>query len=223
LYQDSTIQIGFKSEYSQGQGRMMLFFGNGTSESLQSFTTTFSTQPSFTFNVQPVGNMVEPRAQLQQLVTMTCVSEFSESPTIEVKYIVGGIPTRLLLRLPLVVCKFMDPVKLNGGDFFSRWKQIEGTPLSEQIIVKSGTGTIDIPTVSKLLSGGFHFGILQGVDPNANNIVGAANFKSTAGEILCLLRIEANPQHAMYRVTVKTNSALVTAALKDLLNEQLGE
>jgi AP-2 complex subunit alpha len=223
LYQDGTIQIGFKSEYSQGVGRMMLYYGNVTSQPLQSFATSFSTQPSIILNAQPVGNVVEPRTQMQQMITMTCQSEFADSPHLEVRYNVGGNPVRLLLKLPIVVCKFMEPLKLNGPDFFNRWKQVEGPPLGEQLILKSPTGAIDIASTSKLLSDGFHFAVLQGVDPNANNIVAAANFRTSSAQVICLLRVETNPSHAMYRITLKTHNAQITTALKELLTEQLGE
>jgi AP-2 complex subunit alpha len=41
LYQDENIQIGFKSEFQKGMGRMMLYYGNVSNVPLTSFTTVF--------------------------------------------------------------------------------------------------------------------------------------------------------------------------------------
>ncbi len=40
LYQDEYIQIGFKSEYSKGMGRMMLYYGNVSGQTLTGFNST---------------------------------------------------------------------------------------------------------------------------------------------------------------------------------------
>jgi AP-2 complex subunit alpha len=49
LYQDENIQIGFKSEYSNGVGRMMLYYGNVLLQPLLSFNTSISTGSYISF------------------------------------------------------------------------------------------------------------------------------------------------------------------------------
>ena len=38
----------------------------------------------------------------------------------------GGQPTQLVLRLPLVASKFTQPLRIEGADFFRRWKVFDG-------------------------------------------------------------------------------------------------
>jgi len=98
----------------------------------------------------------------------------------------------------------------------------ENPPLTEQAIVKA-LRPIDMTLLSKLLTVGFRCAVLQGVDPNVNNMVGSGVVTlSNAGSCPILMRIETNAQAQMYRVTIKSPSALVTAAMKDLITMQLG-
>jgi len=88
LYQDEYVQIGFKSEFSKGMGRMMLYFGNVTQQALVSFQSNVAAQPNVSFNIQPTPSVVEPRMQIQQLLAMNCLSpEFSSPPpTLKVSF-----------------------------------------------------------------------------------------------------------------------------------------
>lgn len=115
--------------------------------------------------------------------------------------------------------KFIEPHSLQAPIFFQQWKQIENSPLSEQSIIKSSRA-IDMQWLSKVISSGFKLHVLQGVDPNINNLVAAGNVHARDGDqgyITVLLRIESNAQAQMYRATVRSNNANVTAALRDLL------
>jgi AP-2 complex subunit alpha len=223
LYQDGNIQIGFKYELTSGKGRVMLYYGNMTTNPITGFSANCLSKGSgMTVVGQAVPNSIEGKTQATQAIVVECLNDFEGTPTLEVAFLAGGVPTNLHLELPVTVCKFMETSKVQGGDFFKEWKMYENPPQSETVIVKSN-GPIDIASLNKLLSTGFHFTVLQGVDPNANNVVATSNFKTQSQNVLVLLRIETNPQHNMYRVTVKSKSAKVTAALKDLLNDNLAQ
>jgi len=224
LYQDGNIQIGFKSEFSNGTGKMMLYYGNVSPHQLEKFGASVHSAPSVHIQAQSVPEFIAPRTQAQQMLTITCTGEFNDPPTLDLRFLAGGVPQRLSLRLPIIVCRFIEPLKMQGPEFFNQWKVVEQPPLAEQIIVKAGSvGFADTLALSKLFSTGFRFAVLQGVDPNANNLVAAGTFRSTTMQTVCLIRIETNPGHQMYRVTVKSQSPQVTAALKDLIQDQLGE
>ena len=60
--------------------------------------------------------------------------------------------------------------------FFNLGNKIGSTsPQEQQVIVKAPT-TINMENLTKLLSVGFKLSVLQGVDPNMNNVVAAGNF-----------------------------------------------
>eukprot|EP01118_Nematostelium_gracile_P009612 TRINITY_DN3251_c0_g5_i1.p1 TRINITY_DN3251_c0_g5~~TRINITY_DN3251_c0_g5_i1.p1 ORF type:complete len:1030 (+),score=309.97 TRINITY_DN3251_c0_g5_i1:73-3090(+) len=223
LYQDSNIQIGFKWEVNSGKGRVMLYYGNMTPNPLTGFNAACSSQgANMTVVGQAVPNQIEGKTQATQVIVIECVNDFEGIPTLQVQFTAMGSVTQLNLELPVTACKFMEPNKVQGGDFFKEWKMYENPPQAETVIVKSNS-PVDVGNLNKLLANGFHFAVLQGVDPNQNNVVACSNLRTQAGMVLILLRIETNPQHNMYRATVKSKSAKITQALKDLLNQQLAQ
>jgi AP-2 complex subunit alpha len=134
----------------------------------------------------------------------------------------NGRAILLNLRLPILIAKFTEPFLMNGPDFFSNWKQIgETPPLCEQMVVKSPR-PIDMTWLQKLVNVGCRFAVLQGVDPNVNNLVAAGNVTTSSSTVPCFVRMETNAAAAMYRITVKSSNALITAGVKDLLATQLG-
>eukprot|EP01114_Cavostelium_apophysatum_P019630 TRINITY_DN6382_c0_g1_i1.p1 TRINITY_DN6382_c0_g1~~TRINITY_DN6382_c0_g1_i1.p1 ORF type:complete len:964 (-),score=261.68 TRINITY_DN6382_c0_g1_i1:12-2903(-) len=219
IHQDEFLQIGFKSEYSKGMGRLMLYYGNATQGPLTNFTSSVTAPPYLNVNMPPISPVIEARAQAQQLVTMSSVpsAEISNFPIINISFVSNGRPISLSFRLPVSVVKFTEPVPTQGPNFFQQWKTLgETAPLSEQVIIKSPR-PVDIPWLSKLLTTGFHLHVLQGVDPNINNVVAAGSVSAGPNAVPALLRIETNAQAQMYRATVKSSSAAVTASLRDML------
>ncbi|KAK6412566.1 hypothetical protein LTR95_017957, partial [Oleoguttula sp. CCFEE 5521] len=98
------------------------------------------------------------------------------------------------------------------------WKQIGGAPREAQKIFKafdvSGSAT------RKLLQG-FKWGILDGVDPNPRNFVGATVLHTTGGKFGCLLRLEPNADNGMYRLTIRATDESVPPVLMKLMEERL--
>jgi len=215
------LQIGFKSEYSKGMGRMMIYYGNTTTQPITNFRAETSSTRSVSANAQPVDTVIQPRTQAQQLIAINCLgTDFNGFSQLNLNFVSNGRPVHLTIKLPVGICKFFEPTQMNGPTFFQQWKLIENSPQSEQAIVKSAR-PVDIPWLSKILSNGFHFAVLQGVDPNANNVVAVATFTYASAAVVCLLRIETNAAAQMYRVTVKSSDGQVTAGVKDLLSMQL--
>mmetsp|Transcript_2271 Transcript_2271/g.3007 ORF Transcript_2271/g.3007 Transcript_2271/m.3007 type:complete len:986 (+) Transcript_2271:82-3039(+) len=222
LYQDEYIQVGFKSEYSKGLGRMMLYFGNvSATQSLTNFNSIVSNHVNhISLNIQPVTSTVEPRTQAQQLITMACLSaDFSTFPQLTISFSAAGKNVNIPVKLPLVVSKFMEPAQMNAPEFFQLWKQYDGP----QTIIKSPRA-VDLMWLSKFLATGFRLAVLSGVDPNTNNVVASGVFlaSNNPNPEKCLVRIETNPAAAMYRVSVKSPSTELANAVKDLLEVQLG-
>lgn len=222
LYQDQWVQIGFKAEFSKGMGRMMLFYGNVSNQPLDSFTTSVTDIPSLSLNLQPLRTTIEPRAQVQQLLAMTCTGQFSDPPLLQLSFNAGGSPMRFAVKLPIVLSRFVDPQRMSAPEFFQKWKELDSPALSEQLVLKAKGGTIDMSVLQQQITG-LRFALLQGVDPNTNNLVAAGTFQSSQQQVVCLVRLETNPSHAMYRLSLRTYNEGVTATLKKLLTSQLSE
>lgn len=131
----------------------------------------------------------------------------------------GGRAVNFSVKLPIIISKFTEPLSLKAPDFFQQWRQLEA--FNQQTIIKSPR-PVDIAWVSKVLSTGFRLAVLQGVDPNTNNLVAAGTFMSSAGTLQTLVRMETNAAAAMYRVTVRASNETITTLLKQQLEVQLG-
>uniref|UniRef100_A0A8C5H279 AP-2 complex subunit alpha n=1 Tax=Gouania willdenowi TaxID=441366 RepID=A0A8C5H279_GOUWI len=205
LYENQLLQIGLKSEYRQNLGRMYLFYGNKTSIQFLSFTSsvTNNTSQSHILYTHPVDPMIEGGAQVQQTLNIECVSEFTDD---------------ISLKLPVMLNKFFQPTEMTSQDYFQRWKQL-GAPQQEvQKIFKAKYPMDSDATKAKII--GFGVALLDGVDPNPANFVGAGVVHTKTSQVGCLLRLEPNTQAQMYRLTLRTSREPVSHTLLELLCEQ---
>ncbi|CAL8282999.1 unnamed protein product [Boreogadus saida] len=248
LFENQLLQIGIKSEYRQNLGRMYLFYGNKTSVQFASFSTTVSypgelqshiltplpvlTPPrliplptayrihSQQLNVQtkPVEPLVEGGAQVQQVLNIECITDFSEAPQLNIKFRYGGALQNITLKLPVTINKFFQPTEMTATDFFQRWKQLSQPQQEAQKIFKANHGMDTEVLKAKLL--GLGTALLENVDPNPENYVCAGVVQTKSQQVGVLLRLEPNAQAQMYRLTLRSSKDTVSKRLCDLLAEQ---
>uniref|UniRef100_A0A667X4V3 AP-2 complex subunit alpha n=1 Tax=Myripristis murdjan TaxID=586833 RepID=A0A667X4V3_9TELE len=220
LYENQLLQIGLKSEYRQNLGRMYVFYGNKTSTQFLSFTAFLSTLSELQLNVhvKPVDPTVDGGAQVQQILNIECLSDFTEAPVLNIQFRYGGTLQSIAVKLPIMLNKFFQPTEMMSQDFFQRWKQL-GAPQQEvQKIFKAKHPMDTEVTKAKII--GFGAALLDGVDPNPANFVGAGVIHTKSTQVGCLLRLEPNTQAQMYRLTLRTSRDSVSQRLCDLLSEQ---
>ncbi|KAI6047637.1 adaptin N terminal region-domain-containing protein [Pisolithus marmoratus] len=226
LYEDVQIQIGIKSRFQGYLGQLAIYFGNKVSAPLTSFTSTVyvsdSEALSATFAKIP-ANVLAPRTQSQQLLQVECKKVFTSPPILTVSFLAGAHQS-ISIRLPINVSKFFEGVKFGQADFFERWKLIGGSPRESQGVFPislDAAGHIDISQNRRIVSGN-HFEILEGIDPNPSNIVGAAVLHtSDDGKVGCLLRLEPNREAKLCRLTVRSTSEEVAAEVQRLVEAAL--
>lgn len=201
LYEDGQIQIGVRSEYRGEMACIIAYFKNKNPGTISSFTTTLDLDESekgkLTWDVKglPESTLAQG-AQSQQVIMFEAKRAFEKCPTIRVSYLAGALQA-LTLKLPVAVHKFMDPADLTGEDFFKRWKQIGGGPREAQEVFglsvgRGGNREITQRFVVNVVEG-FRWRILDNVDPNPKNIVGASVLHtSEGGKFGCLMRLEPN-------------------------------
>lgn len=216
LYEDGTLQIGVKTDYQREVGRLMFYYGNSSMTPLNSFQTNFVPTQGLQVQAQPIVNVIGPKAQVQQAVNVVCTGEITEPATLHISF-VSVKPVNITLRLPIVVTKFIEHMKLQPADFFSQWKNWGNKPLEGQEVFKAGK-PIDLAWVSKVINDGLHINVLKGVDPSINNVVAAGTFIASGGVTgTVLVRLETNPQANMYRLTVRSTSERLTSSVLKLL------
>jgi AP-2 complex subunit alpha len=193
LYEDIQVQIGLRSEYRTDVGCIILYFTNKSTAPIQSFTTTpDNTSPEqLKMDIRGLPDTtVHPGSQTSQMIMFEAKTVFTEPPTIRISYMAGSLQA-LTLKLPVTLHKYMEGAVLTSDDFFKRWKQIGGAPREAQKIFEG----YDVSTEStRRLLQGFKWGVLEGVDPNPKNFVGATVLHTTGGKFGCLLRLEPNAE-----------------------------
>ncbi|XP_008308524.1 AP-2 complex subunit alpha-2 isoform X2 [Cynoglossus semilaevis] len=222
IYENQLLQIGLKSEYRQNLGRMYVFYGNKTSTQFLNFSTSVTStdilRTQLNIHAKTVDPVIEGGAQVQQILNIECLSGFTDTPVLNVQFRYGGMMQNISLKLPVMLNKFFQPTEMSSQDFFQRWKQL-GAPQQEvQKIFKSKHPMDAEVTKAKII--GFGVALLEGVDPNQENFVGAGVIHTKSIQVGCLLRLEPNVQAQMYRLTLRTSKDSVSQRLCDLLSEQ---
>ncbi|XP_045887986.1 AP-2 complex subunit alpha-2 isoform X2 [Micropterus dolomieu] len=222
IYENQLLQIGLKSEYRQNLGRMYVFYGNKTSTQFLSFSSSVTSHDTLTtqlnVHAKTVDPIIEGGAQVQQILNIECVSDFTDAPVLNVQFRYGGTLQTIAVKLPVMLNKFFQPTEMTSQDFFQRWKQL-GAPQQEvQKIFKAKHPMDTDVTKAKIV--GFGVALLDGVDPNPANFVGAGVIHTKNTQVGCLLRLEPNAQAQMYRLTLRTSRDSVSQRLCNLLFEQ---
>uniref|UniRef100_H2Z4L5 AP-2 complex subunit alpha n=1 Tax=Ciona savignyi TaxID=51511 RepID=H2Z4L5_CIOSA len=224
LFENALIQVGVKCEFKEQYGRVGLFFGNKTGNQLQNFAAAVSLAQTNPHNPQiNVATQKEPPsqidggAQVQHFINLECISMFSGSPNLQLRYQHSSAPQQVTLKLPVIINKFMEGVDMNSGDFFSRWKQL-GQPTQETQKIFQARHPIDTEAARTKLTG-FGMCALTNVDPNPENLVGSGIIKTKTSQIGCLLRLEPNKQAKMYRLTVRSSVGEAAALICSMLEE----
>ncbi|KZT02709.1 Adaptor protein complex AP-2 alpha subunit [Laetiporus sulphureus 93-53] len=226
LYEDVQIQIGIKSRYHGHLGQLAVYMGNKISAPLISFTATLHTEEPDALSVtfaKIAPNVIPPRTQSQQLIQVECKKPFTKPPILSVSYLAGAQQS-IALRLPIVLTKFIEHVKLGQADFFERWRLIGGPPREAQSIFPinlTESGYVDREKQRQIVSG-FSLNILDEIDPNPDNIVGAGILHmSVDGKVGCLMRLEPNREAKLCRVTVRSTSEDVAAEVQKQIQKPL--
>jgi len=219
LYEDGTLQIGMKTEYQREMGRVMFYYGNSSMGPLINFSTAILPTPYLQVQAQPVVSSIGPKAQVQQLVTLVCTGDIPEPPVLQISF-VSSRPVNISLRLPIIVSKFTEPLKLAAPDFFGQWKNFGSKPQEAQEVFRIQR-PIDLNWISKVVGEGCHFAVLKGVDPSINNLVAAGTYHTASGTSTALVRIETNPQANMTRLTVRSPNNTLSVAVKGILTTHL--
>lgn len=114
LYEDAILQIGLKSEYKQGVGRVMLYYGNTSNSPITQFNTIIAPVnctfcccmrrraylsmslslslslcvcADLTIQVQQNPPQIGPLKQESQLINVACVHEFQDALSMQVSYL----------------------------------------------------------------------------------------------------------------------------------------
>ncbi|KAG6003732.1 hypothetical protein E4U21_001785 [Claviceps maximensis] len=229
LYEDGQVQVGVRSEYRGQMACLITYFSNKTPSPLTSFTTTLdldqSEKDKLSWDVKGLpDSTVAPGSQTQQVVMFESKRVFEKSPTMRISYLAGALQA-VTLKLPIAAHKFMDPADLSAEDFFKRWKQIGAGNREAQAIFGLIGGRRELTeSFVKNTVEGFRWRLLDMVDPNPKNVVGASVLHtSEGGKFGCLLRLEPNYSSQMIRLTIRATDDSVPTVFLKLMQDRLAQ
>lgn len=233
LFENQLLQVGVKHEYVGSQGRISVFFGNLSSAPLNHFKAVVDDSDHLRIQKQGTQGLLEDgcvvavRTQAKLLLLVEVMAPFDDAPAMRITFESQGMHHEYPLRLPIVATCFMEPVTLAPEAFMQRWKSLEGQDRECQEVLKAPPDTaIDAKYMDKIaliITDGLKFGRCQGCDVTPWTVSGAATFRTGAKDnqgntinVGCLVRVEANSQAGMFRVTTRTLHPLCSKAVKNV-------
>ncbi|NXT00240.1 AP2A2 protein, partial [Jacana jacana] len=226
LFENQLLQIGLKSEFRQNLGRMFIFYGNKTSTQFLNFTPTVICSDDLHFlnhflclNLQtkPVDPTVDGGAQVQQVVNIECVSDFMEAPILNIQFRAAG-NLKLFKKTPIRCLTLQTEVTTITDWLYEKQERLKlNLTYFKLLLRRTFFLTAHYQGYSII---GFGSALLEEVDPNPANFVGAGIIHTKTTQIGCLLRLEPNLQAQMYRLTLRTSKEAVSQRLCELLSEQ---
>uniref|UniRef100_A0A0R3RU39 AP-2 complex subunit alpha n=1 Tax=Elaeophora elaphi TaxID=1147741 RepID=A0A0R3RU39_9BILA len=227
LYEDSTIQIGYKLETRANLARLGMFYGNKTNYSFTDFSPSLFCSGILSSQLiaqcKAVDSTITGGSQVQQLINFVCEQEFHRCPLLHLIFTFSDVNNRQqsfdkTFALPIFINKFFEPTDMSSEQFFTRWKQLSQSTQENQKIFPAKL-PIDREQIRTKLSG-FGPRLLQEVDPNPENYVCAGIVNTKMQQIGTLIRLEPNKQAKMYRLTVRSSRDTVASHLCDILSQQ---
>ncbi|KAJ1959074.1 hypothetical protein GGI12_004529, partial [Dipsacomyces acuminosporus] len=217
------VQVGIVAQYKAPVGRVGVFLGNKSSApiygiSIHAFIKNAAdgSQPEGITVQQapdqdPLPETLMPLGQMRLFFDVACKDVFTTSPTLRITYTLAGAPTVSELQLPVTISHFMDPVTITVSDFFARWKQLGESGIDEtQTILNTpflGTDSTATQWLRNIV-GGVGFALINGADPEPDNIVGVGIVTAEAGgRFGCLIRAEPKSSHGLTRLTLRATNA----------------
>uniref|UniRef100_A0A914V2H4 Clathrin adaptor alpha/beta/gamma-adaptin appendage Ig-like subdomain domain-containing protein n=1 Tax=Plectus sambesii TaxID=2011161 RepID=A0A914V2H4_9BILA len=222
MFENDLVQIGIKLEARGNLARVGVFYGNKTGQALTGFAPSVACPGELASQLivqaKPVDANLGAGTQVQQLINVECLQDFSTQPLLNLRFTHGAKAHDFVLRLPLFINKFFEPTEMTSEQFFARWKQLS-QPTQECQKIFPATQPMDNEQIKTKLSG-LGSKLLLNVDPNPENYVCAGIIHTKALQIGTLIRLEPNRQAKMYRLTIRSSRDSVAKHLCDIISQQ---
>ncbi|WFC96701.1 hypothetical protein MBRA1_003364 [Malassezia brasiliensis] len=165
----------------------------------------------------PVPGAVAPHATWVGALGAACAACVVQAPRAQVVLARGGVRRTYAFDVPLTVAYFVRPAEMHAADAAARWHALAGAEREAACVVRGAAGD------ARAVFGAANLYVVHG-EAGAAHVVGAGVFRSAAsGPVACLARYEARADGAHAQLTVRTTHGAVSAALRALLAEALGE
>ncbi|KAL0485916.1 AP-2 complex subunit alpha [Acrasis kona] len=222
--EDENLQVKFKSEFHGNKGRLNIFYGNKSNQTITQFRADVSQHPLLDVTMSNVTPLIAAKAQSSQYVNVVCKGAFSDAITLVLHFEFNRKFFRFNVKLPIAVHKFIEPLPLNSADaFFAQWNAIpKDTPQESVRIFKQSEQYLNVDNTKALLRDGFNIAVLENIDPSPLNVVAAGVFfGDNNNRTNVLLRIQVNAQKQVFRLTVRSQDEVLTQQVQQYVQQYL--
>ena len=194
LFDGKSRQVGFKSEFKDGTLQLGIYFGNKSSRGFHAITMSVEDEEQgFKFEVvQKIATGLSVGVQACQMYSVECLKPITSTPYLLISYVFEGDGKEYSVQvtLPILMTRFMRGIEMDAAQFFGRWKQI-GDNRQYDFSLTSNLKLTKEEFEETLR--GLNLQVLQGIDPNPENIVACCIFSCVElGKTGCLMRVEAD-------------------------------
>jgi AP-2 complex subunit alpha len=212
LYEDSILQVGFKSDFQAQLGRIAFFFGNKSKQPLSQFRIETQTNESLVLNaVDQIHAIIPANTQLHQIFNVELFRLPIALPKIRIFFVFNGKLMNIQLSIPVTVNKFMTGVSMEAVDYMNRWKLLTN---EMQQIIKLKDTTIPVSFAD------LGFTKIENIDPNPLKGTFASILSCTeVGKIGMLLRLEISKDNTILRLTYRSTNEIALQSIQNVMAE----
>jgi hypothetical protein len=235
LVDNEIMEITVAADYRAHQGRLNFTLYNKGNYDLSRVEFTLDSTDALVIRVQAPSQRISSGDEGRVAVAVECMRPFLSAPTASLSFSVENNSYRYPIPMPISVSSFCVPLPTDKTTYMNRWKSITGTDTeSQQVFPSSGRmGPITsdlLPWMrGPMMTTGMAVGQAEGLDgPEGKTFTGSTTFMTgtmgadgKAVAVGVLLRLEAEPNHNKFRVTVRATHPMVSQAIKEFIVNQL--
>lgn len=227
LYEDQYVQVGCKAEWkpAPASGVVTLFIGNKHPAPLEAVSVSLAAVQGLRLSCTPAPPTLAAQEQVQVAVDLALQQPFplNTAPTLALCYRPAGTSggVSITARLPAVACKFLAAAPpMEKTRFYEAWRALAGPPvkLDAVLSVNAQLQAGGLKAWESLFAG-LRLYVVPEVDPNPLNLFAASTLEVESGApVLCIVRLESDANSkSVYRITVASANAVLTAAVKETI------
>eukprot|EP00297_Palpitomonas_bilix_P001830 CAMPEP_0113872814 /NCGR_PEP_ID=MMETSP0780_2-20120614/3424_1 /TAXON_ID=652834 /ORGANISM="Palpitomonas bilix" /LENGTH=977 /DNA_ID=CAMNT_0000858391 /DNA_START=45 /DNA_END=2974 /DNA_ORIENTATION=- /assembly_acc=CAM_ASM_000599 len=214
LYESSQVQIFLKMQFAGNKARGAITFKNPTPGQHDNFKCFIPSLPFMRVDVQGGAPSIFAHGDVTLNFQAECLQPSNDIPSLQFAFTAAGENVKKTVKFPLYLSKFIEPANnVPAPTFFGMWKQYSAPGMEFQTTFQSPLASNRGEIISRITNL-VKMSSLDGVDQNAQNIVGAAQISAGGGKCACMIRVELAPAQNAVRLTLRTAHAMATSSLK---------
>lgn len=237
LLSNEIVTLTLTAEYRAFQGRLVLMFENSSNYGIAQLVACTELQPgaegALTVRQQDPPVIISAGDTGKMQLAVDSMRPFSQAYplSLDVRFTVASTAYHYRVPLPVAPCCFYEALPTDKNTYMARWKSIEGEGTEAQMIFNARDAILDaavVQFVKTTIAAGINLGLADGLDTDKTLTGSCSLLTGTMGAdgkhvaVGVMMRLEADPAQAKFRVTTRAKHPGVAQALKNLMAALLG-